>query len=49
MGSPKYVVRFMLNRLLCDPRARGESMRLLSEDAFNTEECYDDNYDDGMY
>lgn len=39
MTNPKWVVRFMLNTLLCDTRPKhGESMRLLSEEDFNTEE-----------
>lgn len=38
MDNSKWVVKFMLNKLLCDTRSRGPSMQLLSEDAFNTEE-----------
>jgi hypothetical protein len=38
MGNPRYVVKYMLNTLLLDVRTRGPSMRLISEDAFNTEE-----------
>jgi hypothetical protein len=36
--NPKYVVKLMLNTLLCDIRpSRGASMRLIDESAFDTE------------